>query len=206
MRRSIFCLLIFFSSLSFSQEETTVEDKIDFGFRFGLSLSDLVTDDNTLTPRATFFVGAHAEYKINSTWSIQPELLYVRKGESARNTIQESNIRTENRLLLDYIELPIMVKYYFTQGLSFNLGPYASYLVAAEQENLIGNQLESSNIQQQIENIDAGMAIGANYATEWDFFIGIRYSQGFTSVFKKAFANFEDSYHAQFQMYLGYSF
>lgn len=206
MRRCIICLLILFSSLSFSQDEMNASDKIDFGFRFGLSLSDLTTSSNTLEPRPTFMLGVHAEYKFTPSWSIQPELIYARKGRFSRSPRLDSGPRTENRLLLDYVELPVLAKYYFNQGLSLEVGPYLSYLIKAEQENLENTTIQSSSVFQQVENVDAGLAIGATYITDWNFFVGMRITHGFINVFNDSLVIFEDSYHAQFQMYLGYSF
>ncbi|GGE41727.1 porin family protein [Psychroflexus planctonicus] len=206
MRKSILYIFALISTCSFSQKEDVTEDKIDFGFRFGLSLSDLITSSNSVEPRPTFLAGIHAEYKLNSTWSVQPELLFSRKGEMSRSTDSQSSLRAENRLLLDYIELPILARYRLKNNISFEAGPYVSYLVTAKKEILEGTNFESSNFYDLIEKFDSGLAIGATYQTEWNFFLGFRYSRGFINVSKNASSILEDQYNAQFQMYFGYSF
>ena len=206
MPKSIFYLIAFISSLSFSQDEDSAEDKLDVGLRFGLSLADVVTDSNTLSPRTSFLAGVHLEYKLLPKWSLQPELLLVRKGESSRSRNPETGDRTEERLLLDYLELPIFIKYKFNTAWSLEVGAYASYLVSAKQEYIAGASFETLNAQDQMESIDAGVAFGATYTTEWNFFLGTRFSSGFVNIANNAIENSDEQYNAQFQLYFGYTF
>ena len=205
MRICIFCIVILTSVAGLSQNQPSEVDKIEFGVRFGLSLSDLVTSSNTVQPRATFLIGIHANYKINSIWSIQPELLYLRKGESVRTTASTNTTKIENRILLNYIEMPILAKYKFIQDLHLEAGPYFSSLVAAKQEDIEGENFQSNSIKNDISSFDMGFAFGASYVTEWNFFVGLRYTRGFIDVSENQ-NNFTESYHTQLQLYVGYSF
>lgn len=206
MRKGICCVFAFVSSFCFSQQKEIEQDKLDIGFRFGLSMSDVISPTNTVSPRATFLVGAHMEYIWSSKWSLQPELLYVRKGESARGRLQPSGINTEERLLLDYLELPILAKYQWIENFFVEAGPYVSYLVSAKQEQLEGTSFQSAIRYQDSTTLDAGVAVGISYTTDWNIFLGLRYSRGFVDLAEVTAEGFEELYNTQFQMYIGYSF
>ena len=59
-------------------------------------------------------------FVINKKLSIQPELLYTRQGSEVENTL---------KIKIDYLAIPILVKYYFSEKLSLEAGPQMSFLV-----------------------------------------------------------------------------
>lgn len=205
MRFSILFVVILLNAIGFSQEENATKANINYGFRFGLSISDVATTSNSISPRTTFLAGFHFQYHINKEWSIQPELLYVRKGESKRSGTAALGNRVENKVNLDYVEVPLLVKYRLTSGLSFEAGPYVASLLKAEQEGISTTSAAYTSIDETIENFDAGLALGAVFETDWNFFIGLRYTRGFISIYQNQNTN-EEGYHSQIQMYFGYSF
>ena len=205
MRKCVFAIVFLIQAFAFSQEEVQ-KDKIDFGIRFGLSISDLVTETNVIQPRASIHTGFHVLYKVDSSWSIQKELLYLRKGQSARSNDLISNSRLENKTKLDYIELPILAKYRLIEGLHVELGPYFSTLISAEQENLRFDNVITNNVKNEINTFDTGFAVGAGYTTPWNFIMGLRYTRGFINAVNNKNSSFEEGYNTQLQLYVGYLF
>jgi hypothetical protein len=55
-----------------------------------------------------------AEYKFNKKISIQPELIYTRQGSANRGNFNGTQI--DNTLRLDYLNLPILFKYYVAEA------------------------------------------------------------------------------------------
>lgn len=205
MRFCMLLLCIIFSNISLAQIKDTSSSRFKYGLQFGLSLTDLVTSPNTIEPRASFMAGIHFNYRWNNQWALQTELNYVRRGEMERNIDTSTGSRLENRILLDYLEVPFLVKKTIYQGLSLEVGPYLAVLTKAEQKKLMDTQMQVFDIQEELKKIDAGGMIGITYTTQWDFFMGFRYAQGVTEVFENQ-NDFSESYHSQFQFYFGYLF
>jgi hypothetical protein len=205
MRKCVFAVVFLIHAFVFSQEEVK-KDNIDFGFRFGLSISDLITETNSIQPRASFHTGLHLLYKTDSFWSFQAELLYLRKGQSERSTDLVSNNRIENKTKLDYIEFPLLAKYRLTEGFHIEMGPYVSTLISAEEESLSFDNVVTNNIKNEINTFDMGLAIGAGYTTPWNFFMGLRFTRGFINTVKNNNSGLEESYNTQLQLYVGYLF
>ena len=89
----------------------------EFGVKGGFNISNMYTesadDENVLYG---FNAGVYAKFPMSDLISIQPELYYTTKGSE----LEYSNdfIDGSSRLRLDYIQLPVMVK--FNIGEHFN--------------------------------------------------------------------------------------
>jgi len=118
---------IFITAVSQAQE-------IKFGVKGGLNLSTLSGDSPNISGR-----GAVLEVKFNDKFALQPELLYSEQGASAENG-QLVNIET--KLRLNYINIPILAKYYLTKGLSVEAGPQLGILIDAGVQDTIDGVLQ----------------------------------------------------------------
>jgi|AntRauTorcE11897_2_1112592.scaffolds.fasta_scaffold05298_2 hypothetical protein len=156
------------------------QSSVDFGIRGGLNISNLNDIEGEADSRTGFMAGLYFNFLVpNSPVSIQPEVLYTQKGfESGNNTFQ-----------LDYIEVPVLVKFDFITDGSVTpnvyFGPYVGFNVSAEidgNEGLLGGDSES-DIEDGVESTDFGVAVGGGL----DFGrvdLGIRYGAGLTEVFE----------------------
>jgi hypothetical protein len=200
MRFTLFILCITFSSFQLKAQEN--DSSFEYGVKYGLLLSELKGTETLKSLRTSFNVGLVSEIKINSRFAIQSELLYARQGSSDRGNIQGSFF--ENRINLDYFNLPILVKYYLKQGLAIELGPQFGYLVDAKY---ISKQAENSfvrSIDDNFEEFDASLAAGVSYKTDWGFLVGLRYSLGLTDINNEFDLESNSLQNATFQLYFGY--
>lgn len=177
------------------------KEKITYGIRAGANVADLITDRSGLNVRATYNIGFILEYELNNRWSLQPEFIYTRQGEVDRGVNQ--GIRFDNSLNLDYFSVPLMAKYYLSQGFSVESGFQFGYLIKAEQDNLIGPDRFTQSIKSNYRNADALLNIGLNYRTDWGFFIGLRYSHGLVNVLKVPTTQTESQKNAVYQFNFG---
>jgi opacity protein-like surface antigen len=96
--------------------------------RIGATLSNTSateTDGIDQVSKVGFSVGAGFEFKLNDTFSLQPELNFTQKGFgfNAEESDQTFFISIENKTRIDYLEVPVFAKIY--------LGPTAKvYLLA----------------------------------------------------------------------------
>ncbi|MBO3270314.1 MULTISPECIES: porin family protein [Hymenobacter] len=124
----------------------------------------------------------------------------------AANTDIEANRRTnlekfkyQNKRVLSYIDLPIPVRINTApggSGLYFELGPQVGYMVASKQEvqkeykytdasNMEDAKTTSgtSKEKEDLASFDIGGVAGIGYQTAGGFSIGVRYNQGFKTLF-----------------------
>ncbi len=92
-----------------------------FGAKAGINLANLRGNGETTNSRTSIHFGLVAEYKLNEQFAIQPELLYSGQGAKERGTLMGTDIKVT--LKFDYLNLPVMFKYYVTEGFSLQAGP-----------------------------------------------------------------------------------
>ncbi|MGF1556389.1 outer membrane beta-barrel protein, partial [Paucihalobacter sp.] len=109
-------LSIILFSLLFSV--TTYSQGVDFGIKFGANFAN-ISDASGLDNKTGFHAGAFAALKFNDKVALQGELLYSQQG--AKFSPGDFN--------LDYVNVPVIVKYYLVQGLNIQLGPQFGFLV-----------------------------------------------------------------------------
>jgi len=106
-----------------------------FGLKTGMNVASITGDDtDNLDSRVAFFFGGFAELCVTDQFSFQPELLYSMQG--AKYSESEGY---DGKFKLDYLNVPLMGKYYVTEALSIEAGPQIGFLVSAKDEyDLIG--------------------------------------------------------------------
>jgi len=155
----------------------------------GANIGGDVKEGNTLN---TFHAGLLLEVELNNKFSIQPEILYSAQG-SKYNSGRKSNI--------DYINVPILAKYYFIDRFSVEAGPQIGFLTKSEDKW----NGETVDYKDETKSIDLSLPVGLSYRFPMDFFISARYIFGLSN-----FNDLENSSykmnHKVFQIALGYRF
>ncbi len=193
------------------QTSTAQVESFQMGFKFGLNVADLEGDQTSgFDPRAIVHIGLAAEIPINEYLAIQPELLYSFQGvkyESAEPNFDDEILK------LDYIYLPVMVKYYpfyVVPGFSLEVGPQVGYLTAAVRQlkNSIGGGTEKSDIdvKDSISDLDYGANFGLGYQFEMGAFFQARYSLGLANIVDDQSNDTVERQHSVFQLSVGVKF
>ena len=197
---SISFLLI--ATLSYSQNS-----KIKFGIQAGLNYSNFrgyeipVTPLYSESPAFAYLGGINVEYLIKEKLSLKLDLNYERKSQKADNTLEifDNNgsstvYNFTSKKNYDYLVLPIMIKYSFTNRNSFfiNGGPYIGYLLKSNITNDLGNidglNNEPFETTKYNNKTDFGLSIGLGKSFELkennSIFIEIRENLGLTNTSK----------------------
>ncbi len=101
---------------------------------------------------------------------------------------------------LDYINVPVLAKFYIVEGLSIEAGPQFSFKVNEEVDadpNGDGGDFDRDSA----ETFDFGVAGGLTFQTSMGLFATARYTQGITDVVKD-----QDIKNSVFQIGIGYKF
>ena len=141
--------------------------EVAFGAKAGLNLATITGDDtDDLVSRTAFHVGVVAEIGISDKFAVQPELLYSAQGAKVDGEDVDINI--------DYINLPIMAKFYVAEGFSLEAGPQVGFLMSAEFKGG-GGELD---VKDHLKGIDFGLNLGLGYKMESGLNFSARYNLG----------------------------
>lgn len=165
------------------------QEEVSFGVKGGVNFAKLQGDNiEDADGRTGFHLGAIVEIPVSEKFSIQPEVMYSQQGLQSEDN--NGNSRSENILKLDYINVPVLAKYYITEGFSVEAGPQFGFLTKAESEfesseTIGGVTVESEgtlDIEDEIAGFDMGAAIGAGYELNSGLFFQARYIIGLSNV------------------------
>lgn len=139
-----------------------------------------------------YHAGFVAELKIAPKFSIQPELFYSLEGgrTSFDFSFEEMSIAYEEKAKLGYLNLPIMMKYFVTPGLSIQAGPQVGYLLSAKSNyeiatNFLGfpiNESGTEDIKGDLKKISLGLNFGLGYEFQNNIFLQARYVLGLNDI------------------------
>ncbi|CAM1333267.1 porin family protein [Tenacibaculum aestuariivivum] len=174
---------------------------VKFGAKAGLNIASLSGDnDENIDSRTSFHVGAVAEIEISDKFSVQPELVYSAQG--ATSDYELGSVTVDATAKLDYLNLPVMAKYYVAEGLSLEAGPQIGFLLSAKTEADVSGA-SSQDIKDEMKSIDFGLNFGAGYKLDNGLNFSARYNLGLSSV---ADDDDFDIKNGVFQVSVGYFF
>lgn len=209
-------LLIFKLFLLMAFSHLNAQSTFRLGAKAGVNFATIGGDfTNDTRGVFGFHVGGLTEIPILKNTSVQPEILYSTQGSKSDTRATDGPL-VETKL--SYINVPIMVKYYIIDGFSFMGGPQLGVLVAAKNEitpSGFGDGVyHEKEIKDDINALDFGVGIGAEYRLPLGVFVQLRYVFGLSNVNDNGedmvLGNyyFKDvkSHNNVFQVSVGYSF
>ncbi len=160
--------------------------------------------------RPAYTVGVLARQGVNELIGIQTEVLYTSKGGKIENTLDGNTI--ESRTRLNYLDIPVLLSVQLN-GLFFELGPQASFLLKGKQINetttISGSRTTTTKTEVDITDnpypIDFGYAAGLGYRTASGLGIGLRYNGGIKDIDDEGALEGKSRRNAGFQLTLSYT-
>lgn len=121
-----------------------------------------------------YYGGAMVNILFSNKSALQPELLYIKKGEAAKNI----NIDENQWTMKDYIAVPVLFQYTLFPKLYVEAGPEISYSFNSKFVT------KSYTTQHHNRNkIDIGLSFGAGYFITKKLAGNFRFTPGFINVF-----------------------
>ncbi|MGV3587995.1 MAG: porin family protein [Adhaeribacter sp.] len=210
MKRITFLLLaILLSTASYAQkrvtttapinhnlEGSTAPENTGFGIKGGLNFSDVRNTDGSVNfdPKTSYHVGAFAQFSITDWFSLQPEVIYSRKGYDSTNVARR----------LDYFDVPLLLVFNPLDNVSIHVGPQVSLLMTVKDGDKEVNKEDSYN------SLDYGM-VGGVEARLSIFRFGARYNLGLNQIYQDTYRDIatnvnRDMKNGAFQVYVGVGF
>jgi len=174
---------------------TTVA-QVSFGVKAGGNLTSLSGDVEGMSSLPGFHAGGFAEFKLSEKFALQPELLFSMEGGKSSFKYQDGTISmsSEEKLKLGYINMPVMAKYYVTEGLSLELGPQVGYLISAKSDydfrSTIGGvtieESGSEDVKEFMKKTAFGASVGLGYTLKNNLYFQARYHLGLSNINDRA--------------------
>lgn len=199
-------VVLMLSALSFAQTET---GRFFFAPKVGYNAASMTSKPDHYTSKLGLAVGVEVGYQMTDQLAFTVDALYSGQGmECEYDTYWDPIIPThyENKVYLDYFNIPILANYYIVKGLAIKAGIQPGILVSAKskEKGTFHNETEETDIKDNANSIDFSIPVGLSY--EWNnIILDARYNIGITNVNKsgKGFDN-KDNKNSVFQLTLGY--
>ncbi|MCF6349044.1 MAG: PorT family protein [Flavobacteriaceae bacterium] len=173
---------------------------VKFGVKAGVNFASIIGDGTeNIDMRTSYHVGAVVEIGISERFSFQPELLYSVQG--AKEKVSEVELTYK----FDYINLPLIAKYYLAEGFSLEAGPYVGLLMSAKVEAEGPGGSFDEDVKDSFNDIDFGANTGVAYKLENGLSFGARYNFGLFNIVDVVGDN-SKIYNRVIQVSVGYFF
>lgn len=179
MKKSVLVIVMMIMSTTF----ISAQEYVYFGVKGGVNFSSFNGDgyDDFVDPkeRTSFHLGLLAEIPVGERFSIQPEVLYSAQGYDIASREDANDLEYQ----LDYINVPILAKFYLFNSFSLEAGPQIGFLVNEEIDgDPTGDGGDLNLDDDQFKTVDFGIGLGASYKFS-NFFISGRYNLGLSDIY-----------------------
>ena len=187
--------ILLIAAITISSLATAQMENITFGAKAGLNIASVTGDiGENSDSRISFHLGAVARYDIDDKLSIQPELLYSSQGAKNEDSYEDlgTSITTNTTWKVDYILLPVMAKFYVSEGLSLEAGPQIGFLASANADTDVtvrDNAAEvsvsnssSTDVKDELKSIDFAFNLGLGYKLDNGLNFAARYNIGLSDI------------------------
>ena len=158
--------------------------QVQFGGKVGFDLTNFWGEDVEHGMKPSYQVGLLMEYKFNPRFAIAPEVVFASQGGKYKAldlnffSLDISKTVTFNT---NYINVPVMLKYYVTPAFSVDLGPQVGFNVYSKYS--IEDVDKAIDIKDNTKGVDFGVGLGGTYNLTDNAFVQARYTLGVTKVF-----------------------
>jgi hypothetical protein len=170
---------------------------VKFGLKGGVNFATFSGKDvENVDSKTAFHVGVLAEIPLLDKFSLQPELLYSVQGIKENDDIAEFK--------LNYLQLPLIGKYYVTDEFSLEAGPQVGFLLSAKAK--VEGEGEG-DIKDDMNKTDFGLNFGLGYTLGNRLNVNARYNFGLSKIYNKdTFLSDIKAYNSVIQVSVGYIF
>ena len=158
--------------------------QVKFGAKVGLDLTNFWGKECGHQLVLNYQAGLLMEYKFHPHFGVAPEVVFAAQGgqEKADDASDVGGfIRSDKHYHTNYINVPVMLKYYPAQDFSIDFGPQVGFNVYSKYTK---GKHEATEYKDMTKAVDFGLGLGCTYDLDKNVFMQVRYTLGLTRVFK----------------------
>lgn len=159
--------------------------QFQIGGKVGFDMTNFWGSDVEHGMKPSYQAGLVMEYKFNPHFAIAPEVVFASQGGKFKVLdlnlfgLDVSKTVTYNT---NYINVPVMFKYYVSPAFSIDLGPQVGFNVYSKYS--IEDVKEAVDLKDGTKGVDFGVGLGGTYNLTDNAFVQARYTLGLTKVFE----------------------
>ena len=187
--------------------------QVTYGVKVGFDMTHFWGKDLQHKMQPNYQAGVFMEAKLNNTVAIAPEVVFAAQGGKESITVTDAGLTFEatEKYNTNYINVPVMFKFYVSDDFSIDFGPQVGFNVYSKSTTklkLNGKELPSgmnekftTNYKDATNTVDFGLGLGGTFNLSENAFVQARYTMGLTKVFKGV-----DGKNGNIQLAFGYRF
>ena len=194
------CTLLFLTVIT-----TTTAQGLDLGFKLGFNFAN-VSGIEDFNQRTGLSAGLFAGAKLGNKIGLQVDALYSQQGAEVGGATYSDIVQDFN---LDYISIPVVVKYYLTDNLNIHAGPQMGILLN-DEISIINQTLDkiSTNNLDWLGILGIGLDLPLGLRAEARYSIGLTRVNGsvtIPSLNDEDYDNFKKGRNCMYTLSIGYS-
>ena len=178
-----------------------------FGPKIGVDYTHFWGENVEHGGMLNYQAGLFMEYRFTDKLSIAPEVVFAAQG--GKYELDEgSGIVYKHSNHVNYINVPVMLKFYVCPAVSIDFGPQVGFNIYSKNISEYNDggvvDKETKDIKNYTNSIDFGVGLGLTYNIAKEVFVQGRYTMGLTNTFKEAYSQHAKNGNAQIA--IGYRF
>lgn len=153
--------------------------------KVGVTLATISSDDSKF--KFGMAAGIEGQYQLNNWFGLSAAVMYSQQGAKAKNY--------DVKLNTEYINIPVMAKFYVTKGLSLNVGLQPGFMTKAKAKG----EGRTIDVKSNCNKVDFSIPMSIAYEFENGLSFEARYATGLTNVGKDAFDSTSSSWDKAYQ-------
>ena len=158
--------------------------QVQFGAKVGFDMTNFWGENVDHGMKPSYQAGLVMEYKFNPHFAIAPEVVFASQGgkvKAVEVNLFDLTITGKKKLTYNtnYINVPLMLKYYVAPSFSIDFGPQVGFNVYSKA-TVDG---ETFDLKESTKTVDFGLGLGGTYNLTDNAFVQARYTMGMTKVF-----------------------
>ena len=158
--------------------------QVQFGAKVGFDMTNFWGENVDHGMKPSYQAGLMMEYKFNPHFAIAPEVVFASQGgkvKAVEVNLFDLTITGKKKLTYNtnYINVPLMLKYYVAPSFSVDFGPQVGFNVYSKA-TVDG---ETIDLKDGTKTVDFGLGLGGTYNLTENAFVQARYTLGLTKVF-----------------------
>lgn len=167
MKKLLLLLIALLPLLSINAQD------IHYSPRFGVNLANLTNINGDIRPGVN--VGFAVEVPLAEYFSVEPGVFYSMQGSKMDDAGLKIN--------MDYVNIPIMAKYYIYEGFNLFVGPQFGFNVTGKMKSDNPGMNDDIDLKDAIKKFDFAINVGIGYQFEMGLNASLQYNFGLLKVF-----------------------